>query len=223
MQSSSFGTRCEIALMRMLQNLTIMRNGLVPSGNTALPDPMYPRHKDITWANIDPVLCRHMASLGHSELNCHHQTYINGYLPWWSVGLCRMMAHEASFHQLQSSFDHDDVIKWKHFPRYWPVLWGIHRSVVNSSHKYQEHGALMIYLIRVYTNDWVNNRDLRPGSLWRHSYLFRSSNILSIKSKNLTDSKVCDISVCKILLALKRPVVCPFARACWARFQRRWK
>ena len=27
---------------------------------------------------------------------------------------------------------HDDVIKWKHFPRYWPFVWGIHRSPVNS-------------------------------------------------------------------------------------------
>ena len=23
---------------------------------------------------------------------------------------------------------HDDVIKWKHFPSYWPFVWGIHRS-----------------------------------------------------------------------------------------------
>ena len=23
---------------------------------------------------------------------------------------------------------HDDVIKWKHFPRYWPFMRGIHRS-----------------------------------------------------------------------------------------------
>ena len=25
---------------------------------------------------------------------------------------------------------HDDVIKWKHFPRYWPFVRGIHRSPV---------------------------------------------------------------------------------------------
>ena len=31
--------------------------------------------------------------------------------------------------------DHDDVIKWKHFPRYWPFERGIHRSPVNSPHK----------------------------------------------------------------------------------------
>ena len=30
---------------------------------------------------------------------------------------------------------HDDVIKWKHFPRYWPFVQGIHRSTVNSPHK----------------------------------------------------------------------------------------
>ena len=25
-------------------------------------------------------------------------------------------------------WSHDDVIKWKHFPRYWPFVRGIHRS-----------------------------------------------------------------------------------------------
>ena len=30
---------------------------------------------------------------------------------------------------------HDDVIKWRHFPRYWPFVRGIHRSPVNSPHK----------------------------------------------------------------------------------------
>ena len=28
----------------------------------------------------------------------------------------------------------DDVIKWKHFPRYWPFVRVIHRSPVNSLH-----------------------------------------------------------------------------------------
>ena len=42
-------------------------------------------------------------------------------------------------------FRHDDVIKWKHFPRYWPFVWGIHRSPVNSPHKGQWRGALMFF------------------------------------------------------------------------------
>ena len=34
-----------------------------------------------------------------------------------------------------SSWLNQDVIKWKHFPRYWPFVRGIHRSPVNSRHK----------------------------------------------------------------------------------------
>ena len=49
--------------------------------------------------------------------------------------------------------------KWKHFPRYWPFLRGIHRSTVNSPHKGQWRGALMFSLICAWINDWVNNRE----------------------------------------------------------------
>ena len=42
---------------------------------------------------------------------------------------------------------HDDVIKWKRFPRYWPFVREIHRSRVNSPHKSQRRGALMFSLI----------------------------------------------------------------------------
>ena len=62
-------------------------------------------------------------------------------------------------------FTYDDVIKWKHFPRYWPFVPGIHRSPVNSPHKGQWRGALMFNLVCVWINGWVNNRetgDLRP-------------------------------------------------------------
>ena len=61
---------------------------------------------------------------------------------------------------------HDDVIKWKHFPRYWPFVRGIHRSPVNSPHKGQWRGALMFSLICVWINGWVNNRD--AGDLRRY-------------------------------------------------------
>ena len=42
---------------------------------------------------------------------------------------------------------HDDVIKWKHFPHYWPFVQGIHRSPVNSPHKDQWREALMFSLM----------------------------------------------------------------------------
>ena len=50
--------------------------------------------------------------------------------------------------------NHDDVIKWKHFPRYWPFVRGIHRSPVNSPHKGQWRGALIFSLICVWINVW---------------------------------------------------------------------
>ena len=61
---------------------------------------------------------------------------------------------------------HDDVIKWKHFPRYWPFLRGIHRSPVNSPHEGQWRGALMFSLICAQINSWVNNGE--AGDLRRH-------------------------------------------------------
>ena len=61
---------------------------------------------------------------------------------------------------------HDDVIKWKHFPRYWPFVRGIHRSPVNSPQKGCWRGALMFSLICAWTNRRANNRN--AGSLKRH-------------------------------------------------------
>ena len=52
---------------------------------------------------------------------------------------------------------HDDIIKWKHFPRCWPFVMG--RWPVNSPHKGQWLGALMFSLICTWTNGWANNLD----------------------------------------------------------------
>ena len=61
---------------------------------------------------------------------------------------------------------HDDVIKWKHFPRHWSFVRRIHQSPVNSPHKGQWRGALMFPLICAWINAWVNNRE--TGDLRRH-------------------------------------------------------
>ena len=79
----------------------------------------------------------------------------------------------SSYHQLSnqlapgmSSQIHDDVIKWKHIPLYWPFVRGIHRSPMNSRHKGQWRRALVFSLICVWINGWVNNRE--AGDLRRH-------------------------------------------------------
>ena len=65
----------------------------------------------------------------------------------WRVSTLNMLQH------------HDDVIKWKRFPRHWPFVWEIHRSPVNSTHKGQWRGALMLSLMSAWINGWVNNRE----------------------------------------------------------------
>ena len=43
------------------------------------------------------------------------------------------------------------------FPHYWPFVWGIHWSLVNSPYKGQWRGALMFSLICTRISSWVNN------------------------------------------------------------------
>ena len=80
--------------------------------------------------------------------------------------LCFVVVCCLSIYWYSSVLLHDDVIKWKHFPRYWPFVQGIHRWPVNSPHKGQWRGALMFSFIYAGINGWVNNRE--AGDLRRH-------------------------------------------------------
>ena len=82
----------------------------------------------------------------------------------------RLVADDSSLfkemYYASFGWEHDDVIKWKHFPRYWPFVRGIHRSPVNSPHKGQWRGALMFSLIYARIKGWVNNGE--AGDLRRY-------------------------------------------------------
>ena len=81
-----------------------------------------------------------LSTLAYQVLSVPHKSSNRTY-PWWR-------------HQMET------------FSRYWPFVWGIHRSPVNSPHKGQWHGALMFSLICVWINGWVNNRE--TGDLRRY-------------------------------------------------------
>ena len=86
---------------------------------------------------------------------------------WHSIGLTMKVAREELRYRPERAWTHhDDVIKWKHFPRNWPFVRGIHRSPVNSPHKGQWRGALMFSLICARINGWVNTRE--AGDLRRY-------------------------------------------------------
>ena len=68
---------------------------------------------------------------------------------------------------------HDDVIKWKHFLRYWAFVRGIHLSLVISPHKSQWRRALMFSLIcalnkQLSKQSWRWWFETPSRSLWRY-------------------------------------------------------
>ena len=62
---------------------------------------------------------------------------------------------------------HDDIIKWKHFPRHWPFLRGFLRSTVDSPHK-----VLMLYIDDIYP--W---NKMRIHHRWK-LYLYKRNDSL---------------------------------------------
>ena len=73
---------------------------------------------------------------------------------------------------------HHDVIKWKHFPRYWPFVWRIHRSPVNSPYKGQWPGFDVFFdlrlIKRLIKQSWGWWFETPSGPLWRHCKLQHS-------------------------------------------------
>ena len=59
---------------------------------------------------------------------------------------------------------HEDVIKWKYFPRNWSFVRGVHRSPVTSPNKGQWRGALMFSLICA----WKSGLETPWDGLRRH-------------------------------------------------------
>ena len=57
---------------------------------------------------------------------------------------------------------HDDVIKWKHFPRYWPFVRGIHRSPVDTLNKGQ------CLKKRLSKQSWGWSFETPSHPIWRH-------------------------------------------------------
>ena len=81
---------------------------------------------------------------------------------------------------------HDDVIKWKQLPRYWPLC-----GELPVTSEFPSRGALMFSLICAWTHGWVNNRD--AGDLRRHKHsLCRHCNGSSQTTRTMCEWSVRD-------------------------------
>ena len=109
-----------------------------------------------------------MSQLMCTTTLCPHRLYSVWYVrTWWREWLTMEMLSNVV------TLDHDDVITWKLFLRYWPFALGIHRSPVNSPHKGQWHWALMFSLISACIKGWAWTKwtVLQTGSIrWTLCY-----------------------------------------------------
>ena len=124
---------------------------------------------------------------------------------------------------------HDDVVKWKHFPRYWSFVLGIHRSSMNSPHKWQWRGALMFSLIYACIHGWVNTgeaSDVRHHRAhyyvttmfctctWRAMVSWTLSAKLVATESHISDNK----SILVLLMVWYRQATSHYLSHCWSRF-----
>ena len=92
------------------------------------------------------------------------------YLNQWTHG--QSIDAYICFTSLSVFHGNDDIIKWKHFPRYWPFVRGIHQSPVNSPHKGQWRRALTFSYLhpnkRLSKQWWGWWFETPSCPLWRH-------------------------------------------------------
>ena len=111
------------------------------------------------------------------------------------------------WHLKSRPYPHHDVIKWKHFPRYRPFVWGIHRSLVNSPHKGPVMRSFDVFFdlrlnkrLSKQSQGWWFETPSCP--LWRHRNvsgitLGKHTNCPSGNEANLKDGDKCIICIKK--------------------------
>ena len=82
---------------------------------------------------------------------------------------------------------HDEIIKWKHFPYYWPFVRGIHQSPVNSLTKASDAEfwcflwSLLNKRLSIQSKHWWFEKPSHP--LWHHSNVIWGILIWLVKLK----------------------------------------
>ena len=129
---------------------------------------------------------------------------------------------------IQMVMCHDNVMKWEHFPRYWPFVRGNHQSPGDSPDKGQRCGALMFPMMCAQTSVWANTRC--ASSLWRHcnakiwcyrkktkhklvSPVARSSSALSMWNKGDLADLVVKYGISNTIVFATGPAIVSYLRA----------
>ena len=143
------------------------------------------------WVNAIQTWINFVFSQAHAELYCSAQWRHNE-----RDGVSYHRYYDSLLHRLfrrrWKKTSKLRVIKWKHFPRYWPFVPGIHRSPVNSPHNGQWHEALMFSLICA----WMNGCAIVMFVIWDAIAPFMTSLLLSLGKGFIIDTQRYQINQC---------------------------
>ena len=123
-----------------------------------------------------PVEYPHKRSITREMFPCHFVT--------WCRRLCLVPFHYPSriITSLTVPLYHDDVIKWKKNPRYWPFVRGIHRWPVNSpAHRPVTQSFDVFFDLRLEKQSWCWWFETPSFSSWRHSNVYAQTYNINIQ------------------------------------------
>ena len=105
---------------------------------------------------------------------------------------------------------HDDVIKWKHFPCYWPFVRGIHRSPVNSPAQRPVTRSFDVFFDlrlnkRLSKQSWGWWFGTQSHPLWRHCNEVNFKPFLPCILRKITKNpKIWPVSLCQNAIKMKK-------------------
>ena len=128
------------------------------------------------------MTCPDCCRLGGTMVVYHADCDFQGTKPdtYWRLGQISVSLQITQECRVPASY-HDDVIKWKYFPRNWAFVRGVHWSLVNSPHKGQWRGAWIFSLICAWINGWINSRE--DGDLRHHHAHYDVTVMFILKSR----------------------------------------
>ena len=153
----------------------VLKVGTLRSGGTGMHNFVLFQRREKTYLTNPKILISHILQHITQNRNVHISVMNCGLWDFLLIYSDSLFANFTwilwAYYLLHSKFlhrepRHDDVMKWKHFPRYWLFMRGIHRSPVNSPHNGEWRGAFIFSLIGAWINGWVINGE--AGNLRCH-------------------------------------------------------
>ena len=121
-------------------------------------------------------------------------------LPMYHIQVVQVHVVENKLWMLHCHIFHDDVIKWKHLPRYWPFVRGIHRPPVNSPAQRPVTQSFDVFFDlglnkRLRKQSWGWWFETLSRSLWRHRNAQKKISSIAETVKRMTLSHSCSIAL----------------------------